>query len=109
MRIAVVGLGAVGRRVCGHLGDAGAEVVGVTHGTWHGSGSPTPAGLSQCVDRISKLGDVDGAVLCLPVGGHGGLVDKLMGRCQILVSTSDDVDEVRALLARDAQARASET
>src|SRR3954447_24067113 len=108
MRIAVVGLGAVGHRVCGHLADAGAEVVGVTHATWHGSGAP-PTDLTDWVDRISKLGEVDGAVLCLPAGGHGALVDKLMGRCPVLVSTSDDVDDVRALLGRDGQARATET
>ena len=110
MKLAVVGLGAVGRRVCAHLAEAGHDVVGVTHVSWHAASSqPPPVGLAERVDRISKLGDVDGAVLCLPAGGHAGLVDKLMSRCQFLVSTSDDVEEVRALLDRDTQAKAADT
>jgi hypothetical protein len=108
MRIAVVGLGAVGRRVCDHLAQAGVEVVGVTHASWRTPASP-PAGLTDLVDRISKLGHADAAVLCLPAGGHTGLVDKLMGRCQVLVSTSDEAEESRGLLARDSQARAANT
>src|SRR3978361_719394 len=83
--------------------------VAVAHASWHGSAADPPAGLSSRVDRFSKLGDVDGAGLCLPTGGHGGLVDKLMGRCQVLVSTSDGGAEVQGLLERDAQARAAGT
>ncbi|MCU1370064.1 MAG: hypothetical protein JWO77_1258 [Ilumatobacteraceae bacterium] len=113
MHVAVVGLGAVGTRAARQLASTD-EVDRVTlFETQDGRvaevssslGAKARAGSGAAQD----LADVDVVVLATPCGTHAGPAAALVGRGIPVVSTSDDVDEVRALLDLGPEAEARGT
>lgn len=79
--VAVVGLGAVGGRVAASLQAAGHQVRAV----------PRTGGI--------PLPSTDVAVLCTPVSTQLALVREILDEVPLLVTTTDEPEEVRALLA----------
>lgn len=109
----VVGAGAVGARAARQLLASGAEVVVVDPNAPArrrvvealGAGVTGLEGtLPACLDGVSP----DVAVLAHPAGTHAEVATLLLERGIGSVSTSDAVDDVEALLALDARARARE-
>ncbi|MGH9184071.1 MAG: hypothetical protein ACRDZ9_09775 [Acidimicrobiales bacterium] len=110
MRLAVLGAGAVGARVVRQLGstpgvvellvadgDPGrARVVAAAVGG-PARAVPVEAGLWRRTDA---------AVLAVPSGGHRGLAQRALEAGASVVSVSDEIGDVRGLLALDGEARA---
>lgn len=109
MRVAVVGAGAVGARLARQLiSTEGVDGVVIR--------DRRPARLEQVVDSLgggasadrgepSAPVDADVVVLATEAGSHLGLARAFLGRDRSVVSVSDDLSEVRALLDLDAEAR----
>ena len=110
MRIAVLGAGAVGSRAVRQLASTPAvEAVTVA--------DADPRAAQRCVasiadDRVVEVDAGDGwgagadvAVLATPRGAHRSRAERLLERGVAVVSTSDDPDDVTALLDMDAEAR----
>ena len=104
--IGVFGSGAVGLRVARHLawsGIADRLVIGCRR----------PARLKGVVEQFDldvqvvepgPMPLVDVAILCLPSGGHAGLAEEAVARGAHVVSVSDSIADIDALLALDAVA-----
>lgn len=110
MKVAVLGLGAVGARVARQLASThGVERLTVT--------DIDPSRVDETVrslddpDRVAggtPEGWADGAdvgVLAGPAGGHRLAAERLLEQGSDVVSVSDDVDDVLGLLDLDAEAR----
>jgi saccharopine dehydrogenase-like NADP-dependent oxidoreductase len=110
VRIAVLGAGAVGSRAVRQLASTPAvDAVTVA--------DVDPARTERCVaaiddERVTARDGGDGwatgadvGVLATPSGGHRAQAERLLERGTAVVSTSDDPDDVTALLALDAEAR----
>ncbi len=102
--IAVLGTGAVGRRVARHLATV-EEVDRLILGTRR------PSRLRGFVQQLldidvevvapGPLPEADVVVIALPAGGHGTVAEEALGRGAHVVSVSDDVADVESLLALD--------
>jgi len=113
MRIAVLGAGAVGARTARQLASTDAvEAVQVADAIGRRAES-----VADAIDDPSRVravpydGWADGAdvvVLCHPGGDHGALAEGFVQAGVSVVSVSDDVDDVQALLALDGAARRAE-
>ena len=107
--VAVIGVGAVGARTARQLvstADLGTVVLRDlddqrVDGAARSLGSQAVADLPPHTD-VPK---VDVAVLATPAGTHASLARQLLERNVSVVSVSDSVDDVRALLDLDAEAR----
>lgn len=109
MRVAVLGIGAVGARAARQLASS-QQVTTLTLGDLaagraEGAARSIDDGrtVAAAVERWSEGADV--GVLATPAGDHRGQAERLLEQGAHVVSTSDDVDEVRALLDLDAEAR----
>jgi len=102
-RVIVVGAGAVGARTARQLASTeGVELV--VHDRQASRASAVVASLGATA-RVGDLdADVDAAVLAVPAGEHTALAVDLVRRGIGVVSTSDAVGDVRALLDLDAEA-----
>ena len=110
MRVAVLGAGAVGARAARQLASSD-EVTELV------VADAVPSAARAVAEAIDEPGRVrtapvdgwcDGAevgVLTTPVGDHRGQAERLLEQGSHVVSVVDDVDEVRALLDLDAEAR----
>ncbi len=109
MRVAVVGAGAVGRRVVRNLlADPATAGITVT--------DPDPAVrasfASSSVVISARPPDpetVDAVVICAPVDGHLAVASEFVRAGRVVISTADDVEVVRDLLALDEAARRNST
>ncbi len=110
MRVAVVGLGAVGVRAARQLASTDAVEQVVLRDTQAGRASDVGAALgakaeiSEGTDLSAVEADV--VVLSSPCGTHEAMARALVARGIHVVSTSDDIDEVRALLDLSPEAEA---
>jgi hypothetical protein len=101
--IAVIGTGTVGRRVARHLTmSPGVERLVL--------GGRRPAQLRSMVEQFEidvtvvepgPIPEADVVVLSLPAGGHAGLAEEAVARGAHVVSTSDAIADVQALLELD--------
>ena len=113
MHVAVVGLGSVGTRAARQLASTDAVERVTLFETEPGRvaevssslGTKARAGTGAPED----LGDVDVVLLATPCGTHLGPARSLVGRGIPVVSSSDDVDEVRGLLDLGPEAEARGT
>lgn len=110
MRALLIGPGAVGARAMRSLLETGAERVVVTGGTAANRAATVEAGGAHAVDggadgSPSEHRDIDVVVLCGPGGTHAGPARAHLEAGRSIVSSSDDVDDVRALLDLDVLAR----
>ena len=113
MHVAVVGLGAVGTRAARQLASTD-DVERVTlFETQEGRVAEVSSSLGSKahagVGSPAMLDDVDVVLLATPCGSHAGPAQDLIARGIPVVSTSDDVDEVRALLDLGPEAEARGT
>lgn len=113
MHVAVVGLGAVGTRAARQLASTD-EVERVTlYETQEGRVSEVSSSLGAKAfagaGAVTDLTDVDVVLVATPCGTQLPMAQALAGRGVPVVTTSDDVDEVRALLdlGPEAEARAT--
>lgn len=108
MRVAVVGVGAVGARAARQLlSSDGVDAVVLR--------DPDQERLEAVRQSLGRGAEVDTAtdgapdadlvVLALPPGQHGRAARQALGVDRPVVSTSDAIDDVRALLDLDAEAR----
>src|SRR5215207_170093 len=103
-RVLVVGAGAVGARAARHLAAVGDVELHV-----HDIRSERAASVAQALGpaaRVSEDADeaCDVAILAVPAGSHAERAAGLARRGIAVVSTSDAVTDVRALLDLDAEA-----
>src|SRR5947209_17485912 len=110
MRVAVLGAGAVGARAARQL--ASTDVVERLV-----ISDVDPAAAATAAEAIGEPGRVvaqpadaaltgiDVAILAVPAGTHRALAERLLEQGSDVVSVTDDVGEVRALLDLDAEAR----
>ncbi|MGH9266693.1 MAG: Gfo/Idh/MocA family oxidoreductase, partial [Acidimicrobiales bacterium] len=111
MRVAIVGAGAVGLRVARHLSDApGMERLAITDTDAGRAGAVaasigSPAGAAALLPNLFNGSDV--AVLCGPSGGgeHRRWAEAALEAGAHVVSVADGIDDVRALLELDLEAR----
>ena len=107
-RVGIVGAGAVGARLARQLLTTGVDSVVVR--------DPDTARARTVVDSLGEGAEYDDAeadapldaevvVLAGPGGVHADHAARFLRRGLSVVSTSDDIDDVRALLALDAEAR----
>lgn len=102
--VLVVGAGAVGARAARQLAGAGGVRVLVSDVRRKRAEAVVASlGGDAAVADVDTPADV--AVLAGPAGDHAGTATALLRRGLAIVSTSDDVDDVRALLDLDAEAR----
>ncbi len=106
MRLALVGVGAVGGRIARRL----AVDPSVTELWVHHPDPPRAAALAAALgpavgSRPLVFDDVDAVVLAGPCGTHLPLARRAVTAGCPVISTSDSLDEVRSLLALDAVAR----
>lgn len=109
MRVAVVGLGAVGTRAARQLAST-AEVASVV------VADPKPDRMSEVVASLGAkaeshaLGDglpnADVVLVATPVGTQAAMTETLVGRGSSVVCTTDDVSETRRLLDLGPEAEA---
>jgi saccharopine dehydrogenase-like NADP-dependent oxidoreductase len=107
VRAAIVGAGAVGARVARQL----ASTDGVEHIVIVDPNAERVAEICAALGRDrSSAGDhqseVDVVILAQPAGSHAGLAATYVDEGTHVVSVSDDIDDVRGLLALDAEAQA---
>jgi saccharopine dehydrogenase-like NADP-dependent oxidoreductase len=107
VRALVIGAGAVGARAVRQLvesPDVDQVVIVDTDPT-------RQAAIVSSSGKKAKAGtpdsDADGVLLAGPCGAHAGLAKAHVANGRHVVSASDSMDDVRALLALDAEARAS--
>jgi saccharopine dehydrogenase-like NADP-dependent oxidoreductase len=109
--VAVIGAGAVGRRVARHLA-AVPEVERLILGARHPQRLRALGRQLLDVDvevvAPGPLPQADVVVLTLPAGGHVTVAEEALGRGAHVVSTSDAVSDVEALLELDAAAAKAE-
>ncbi|MCD9624437.1 saccharopine dehydrogenase family protein [Rhabdothermincola salaria] len=107
-RVGIVGAGAVGARLARQLLTTGVDSVAVR--------DPDAARARAVVDSLGDGAehddaevdapfDADVVVLAGPGGVHADHAARFLRQGHSVVSTSDDIDDVRALLALDAEAR----
>jgi predicted dinucleotide-binding enzyme len=107
-RVGIVGAGAVGARLARQLLSTGVDSVLVR--------DPDAVRARTVVDSLGEGAehddvevdaplDVDVVVLAGPGGVHADHAARFLRQGHSVVSTSDDIDDVRALLALDAEAR----
>lgn len=105
MRIAVVGAGAVGARVARQL----ASTDDVSAVCVHDSDPRRTADVVRSIaDPKVTPGDldrVDAGVVAVPAGEHRARAEELLERGAAVVSVADSLDDVRALLALDDEAK----
>ena len=105
MRIAVWGAGAVGARAARQLASR-AEVTGIVV---HDRDRARAAAVSASLGAIAGVGEAEPAgvaavVLAMPAGGHRAAAERCLEAGVDVVSVADSVDDVRELLALDAEA-----
>ena len=111
MRVAVVGLGAVGTRAARQLASTDAVDEVVVCDTAEGRVTEVVASLGEksVADpgSIERLPDADVVILATPCGTQLPAARHLVARGTPVVTTSDEIDEVRGLLdlAPEAEAR----
>ena len=109
MRVGVLGAGAVGTRLARQLisNDEATEVVLRDERAARVTAVATSLGERARVDTSSYDSplDVDAVVLAGPAGTHGSLARTFLASGCSVVSVSDALVDVRALLALDAEAR----
>ncbi|MCU1356185.1 MAG: hypothetical protein JWM89_1603 [Acidimicrobiales bacterium] len=112
MRVAVVGLGAVGTRAARQLAstDAVHEIVLRSPDSARVEEVSASLGAKAVAEAGSHVGppDADVVILASPVGTQAGLARDLIARRTPTVTTSDDIDEVTALLDLGPEAEARE-
>jgi predicted dinucleotide-utilizing enzyme len=109
MRIAVIGVGAVGARVARQL----ASTDGVTNVTLHDDRADHVDAVASSLGPVATAARPDApvgavaevAVLALPPGGHLTRARDLLEQGVGVVSMSDGLDDVHGLLDLDAEAR----
>jgi saccharopine dehydrogenase-like NADP-dependent oxidoreductase len=106
----LIGPGAVGARAMRSLLESGAERVVVAGGTAAHRAATAEAGGSHAIDGGADIGPehhsgIDVVVLCGPGGTHAEPARAHLAAGRSVVSCSDDVDDVQALLALDDLAR----
>ena len=107
MRALVVGAGAVGARAARQL--ASTEGVDVLVSDVNpGRAEAVVSSLGDGAATAPATVDADVAVLASPSGTHVAAATSLLRRGVAVVSTSDDIDDVRGLLELDAEARERE-
>jgi hypothetical protein len=114
LRVAVLGAGAVGSRAARQLASTDDvhvlvhdERVGVADTVVASLGPPAEALPAGDPAAVARQAGVDVALLCLPAGAHGALASELVAAGIAVVSTSDAVPDVEALLALDGEAIAA--
>lgn len=113
MRALLIGPGAVGARAVRTLVESDAvEAVVVAGGRADRRHAVVEAGGAKASDgggetRPTDHADIDVVVLCSPAGTHAAPAAAHLRAGRSIVSCSDGVDDARALLALDAQARAA--
>jgi hypothetical protein len=109
MRFAVVGVGAVGTRLARQLvsSDDVEQVLLRDERVARVDAVVDSLGTAARIDHEGYDAPIDADVVVLagPAGTHGSLGRTFLSRGQSVVSVSDDVDDVRALLALDTEAR----
>lgn len=112
MRVAVVGLGAVGARAARQLlsSDGIEEVVLRDPDDERLDAVRQSLGAGARIDTTSddQAPDADLVVLALPPGDHGRHARRALSAGVPVVSTSDAIDDVRSLLDLDSEARERE-
>lgn len=110
MRALVIGAGAVGARAARQLASTEGVDVAV-HDARRARAESVVASLggtaavAERADGAGDTADVDVALLATPAGTHVELARTFLRRGVPVVSTSDDLDDVRRLLDLDAEAR----
>lgn len=110
MRVAVLGAGAVGARTVRQLASSEAVSHIVVADLDDTRSEQTVRAIAEPRRVTARSTDswADGAdigVLCMPAGSHRSAAERLLEQGSHVVSVSDDVDEVAALLALDDEAR----
>ncbi|MCC5951504.1 MAG: Gfo/Idh/MocA family oxidoreductase [Acidimicrobiia bacterium] len=109
MRVAVLGAGAVGARTCRQLvtGEVVTELVVREHRAGRRSDVVTSLGEPARADEADYDAplDVDAVVVTGPAGTQAPLARTFLRRGLPVVTTADGVEDMRALLALDAEAR----
>jgi saccharopine dehydrogenase-like NADP-dependent oxidoreductase len=109
LRVAVLGAGAVGARAARQLAssDEVTELVvaDVLESSAHAVAESIDDGRVRAVGVDGWCEGVDVGVLATPEGEHRRWAERLLDQGSHVVSVVDDVDEVRALLDLDAEAR----
>lgn len=110
-RVAVIGIGAVGTRLARQLvssPDIGTVVLREPRQE-HLAMVATSLGPTAVIDREPASAPIDAEIVVLATdpGGHGDLAAAFLARGQHVVSTSDAIDDVEALLALDGVAAAA--
>jgi hypothetical protein len=110
VRALVIGAGAVGARAARQLASTdGVEVLVHDDRTSRAEAVVASLGDGARVAGAGSDTDADVALLATPSGTHVDVATKLLRRNTPVVSTSDDVDDVRRLLDLDAEARERQT
>lgn len=113
MRVAVVGLGAVGARAARQLASTEGVDEVVLRDVDDGRRSEVAASLGAIAtpepQSVTAPPEADVVVLALPPGGHAAAALPLVERGVPVVSTSDAVDDVEALLDLGPLAQAADT
>ena len=109
LRVGIVGIGAVGSRTARQLVSTDGVASVVLRGGQRGRIDAVAHSLGEGarVDEGAPTDplDVDVVVISAPAGGHGAVARAYLGRDIPVVSTSDAVGDVRALLDLDPEAR----
>jgi saccharopine dehydrogenase-like NADP-dependent oxidoreductase len=113
MRIAVLGAGAVGARTARQLASSDDVEQLVVADVLESSARAVVESIDDAARvRATSVDDwcegADVGVLALPAGDHRRWAERLLDQGSHVVSVVDDVDEVRALLDLDAEARVRE-
>jgi hypothetical protein len=109
VNIGVVGIGAVGARACRQLVSmdevAGLWLYDADTSRADGAASALGARARSAALPVAAEARLDAVVLALPAGRHAVLARELIGLGISVISTSDDVGDVTALLDLDVEAR----
>ncbi len=105
MRLALVGIGAVGGRVARRFAADPTVTELWVHHPDPDRAAAVADGLGPAVGtRPVQFDDVDAVVLASPCGTHASLARRVIAAGRPVISVSDSIDDVRALLALDALA-----
>ncbi|MBW3669758.1 MAG: NAD-binding protein, partial [Actinobacteria bacterium] len=106
MRVVLVGAGAVGARAARQLVPGADRLVVVDRNPARAGEVVASLGAPAVADELSDRAVADADVVILTTGdGHRALAERALDGRAHVVSVSDDVDEVRDLLALDTEAR----
>ncbi|MEY4173382.1 MAG: hypothetical protein RI900_547, partial [Actinomycetota bacterium] len=101
--IGVVGAGVTGSAVAAHLAAAGARVA--AHDVLHGAAVAATRRIGGVVvDRLDDLAACDAIAICAPAP-HAEIVRRFAADGLVVVSVSDDLDDLRHLLDLDETCR----